>query len=262
MEFDLGHMISSLSNLVLRTKRSIDKDDSSINYEFYKNYIPNIQERDTIFLNSDGFKLLIHEALSPIIENELGMKYLGNGYWATDYDNHCRKVLQLFKINNAYATFSWGYNFDFAPKKSGQKLVNARTDKQICSHTFEVSTDFYKHTANRDKTVISSFGGNIDDFNNSISKMKKKYIEVFNYLLPTIKSYYNNTNSYQNILKNMEKMWNTDHYYRFVNPEMIITKCFVKAFCGNKEEALNDFEKLNFDSNIIKQAYLSKLNNI
>ncbi len=70
------------------------------------------------------------------------MRYLGNGYWGSEFQNHCRKVIRLFSVNSAYATLCWGYNFDFIPKISGNRLLYAKTDKSVCAHIFEVSADF------------------------------------------------------------------------------------------------------------------------
>lgn len=265
LKFDLGHTISSLSKLALRTKRNIDKNNDNLNkdYEYYKEYISNIETRENIYLNLTGFKLLIHESLTTIIEKELNMKYLGNCVWATEYDNHRRKVLQVFFINNAYATFSWGYNFDFIPKKVGKKLSNANTDKSICSHIFDVSNDFYKNTANRNKTVINNSGGKIDDFNNSILKMKRNYVEVFKFLLPIINEYYKRTETINDIIQDIERKLNEkDLYYRLVNSDMKITKVFIQAYYENKEKALKEFEKINFEDESIKHEYLSKLSSL
>lgn len=263
MGFDLGHTISSISKLALRTKRKIDNDDMKKDYDYYKEYVSNIETSNNIYLNLVGFKKLISETLSNIIEKELGMKYLGNGFWATEYDNHRRKVLQIFLINNAYATLSWGYNFDFIPKRSGKKLSTTNTDRSIYSHIFEVSNDFYQNTINRKKTVMSNSGGKINDFNHSILEMKKNYIEVFKYLLPMIKEYYQKTKTILQITQDIEEKWNRkDLYYRLLNNDMKIVKVFIEAFYGNKEQALIEFEKLNFDDESIKKEYLLRLEHL
>lgn len=61
--------------------------------------------------------------LSAIIEKELDMKQIGDFVWATEYQNGVRKALSFFRINDAYATFQWGWNFEFIPKCSGCKVV-------------------------------------------------------------------------------------------------------------------------------------------
>lgn len=52
-------------------------------------------------------------------------------------------MLSFFRINDSYATFRWGWNFDFVPRiVSEGRLVWARTDKSIYTHIYEVSEDF------------------------------------------------------------------------------------------------------------------------
>ncbi|MDE6110929.1 MAG: hypothetical protein K2F65_03315, partial [Eubacterium sp.] len=115
-------------------------------------------------LSSAGWKFLIKETLTPIIEKELNMKQISDYVWASDYEDGKRKVLSFFLINDAFATLKWGWNFNFIPKIVGNKAVLARTDKSIYTHTFEVSPDFYdcniydkKHRAARDKIIISRY---------------------------------------------------------------------------------------------------------
>ena len=63
-------------------------------FNIYKNYLCKTELKNKyIELNYEGWKMLLDEAISEIVEKELDMKYLGNGTWATDYNNHCRKVL-------------------------------------------------------------------------------------------------------------------------------------------------------------------------
>ena len=48
-------------------------------------------------LNVAGWNMLLDEVLSPLVEKELGMHYLGNRIWADDYSEHRRRVLSLFQ---------------------------------------------------------------------------------------------------------------------------------------------------------------------
>ncbi len=270
MNHYLARIVITASKIFLRMfnkKRIHDKFESSDvysdnqDYSDYKAYVYDADDREDVYLKPIGFKKLIEEALSPVIEKEFGMQYLGNGYWASDYENHCRKVIRLFSVNSAYATLCWGYNFDFIPKKSGERLVYSRTDKSVCCHIFEVSDDFIQNTKNREKTILSAFGGNINDFNHSISTMKRMYADAFDYLLPVIQKYYDKTATLKEIIADTEQKY-CDTYYRLVNPDIRIVLDFFIAFYGNKDEALKDFAEVHFESDGIRQKFLSKLKKV
>ena len=113
-------------------KRNGKAETPKENYTDYSRYLqytynpwkPGADKRTVVNMRYAGWKMLLGEALSEDIERELGLRYLGNGIWADDYVNHCRKVLTLFKINDAFVTFQWGLNFDFVPviKSKGKAL--------------------------------------------------------------------------------------------------------------------------------------------
>ncbi|MCZ7695258.1 hypothetical protein, partial [Mediterraneibacter gnavus] len=73
------------------------------------NFLPNVQP-SSLDLSAEGWKLLVKENLSPIIEKELDMTQIDDFVWATEYKNGMRKMLSFFRINDAYATFKWGWN--------------------------------------------------------------------------------------------------------------------------------------------------------
>lgn len=228
-------------------------------FNIYKNYLCKTELKNKyIELNYEGWKMLLDEAISEIVEKELDMKYLGNGTWATDYNNYCRKVLQLFLINKKYATFKWGWCFDFIPKKKGKKLIYIKSDNQIDSHIFEVSSDFYKNTVNRRKTIISNYREKLNSFEETILIMKENYKEVIIFLLPIIKKYYENTNNYQGIINDIQNKLN-NNYYCAINPEMKIVKVYINAFLGKKDEAIKELKNINFENEIIKEEYFTKL---
>lgn len=240
-------------------KKKVRKNDFDIKIDFdlYRSY-QRADEEDSVSLTSTGWKLLFSEVLSPIIEKELGLKYLGGYTWAGEYYNHRRKVLNLFLINQAFATFQWGWNFDFVPKQSGKRLVYARTDKSIYAHIFEMSEDFYKSTKNRNRTIISSFGGSLDSYQDSIVEMAQSYIDAFCYLLPLIKDYYQRTDTYDMILQNIDSLYSND-YFRFMIRNLLVTKVFIEYHLKWYDLAMKHFDTLDFENDDIKNMYLKAL---
>ena len=84
------------------------------------NWMPEHEaEHSTRHLMVAGWNMLLDEVFSPLIEKELGMRYIGNRVWVDDYSKHRRKVLSLFQQTDLDGSFRWGWNYDFVPKISG-----------------------------------------------------------------------------------------------------------------------------------------------
>lgn len=218
-------------------------------------------------LNIEGWKLLIGENLTPMIEDKLQMRQIGDYIWADDYENGKRRVLSFFKINDAYATFQWGWNFDFVPRTLGGKAVWARTDKTVYPHIFELSPDFYdteddlagKKKKARDKTIVSRYRIDIKNPEKGLTEKIKQHQKVFCHLLPLMMEYYYATASYEGILKKIdENMKNS--YYRFINSDSLISQAFIEKRMGMQEKALCDFEKIPFSNESIREEYFKKFN--
>lgn len=225
-------------------------------------------------LSAAGWKLLIRENLTPLIEEKLQMRQIGDYIWASEYEDGRRKVLSFFKINDAYATFQWGWNFDFVPRiTQGNRIVWARTDKSVYTHIFEVSEDFSgyavasktqsarkrrqnsflnrfcvaagKKQNAREKTVISRYGIDIKNLEKGLQEKIIQHKEVFFYLLPLIEEYYRETDSYEDILRRIEQDMQIN-YYRLINSDSMIVYPFIEKRIGMQEKALRDFEALPF----------------
>lgn len=248
-----------MRKMIFGFKKKIRKNNFDINIDFdvYRSY-QRADADDYVSLTPTGWELLFSEVLSPIIEKELGLKYLGGYTWADEYYNHRRKVLRLFLINQAYATFQWGWNFDFVPKQSGSRLVYARTDKSVYPHIFEMSEDFYNNTKNRKRTIISAFGGSLDSYQESIVKMAQSYIDAFYYLLPLIQSYYQRTDTYDMILRNIDFLYGNG-YFSIMIDNLLVTKVFIEYHLKWYDAAIKHFDELDFENDDIKNVYLKAL---
>lgn len=245
-------------------KKLFSITDKGKDYEKYKEFIyspwkSGIKSK-TVYMRAAGWTMLLEEALSACIEQELGLKYLGNRIWATDYNNHYRKVFGLFLVNDSCATFKWGLNFDFVPvaKNSGTKACYARTDKSIQYHVFEVPIDFYECTKKRPYTIIDAFDFNLDNFNKSVRKKINAYQKAFEYVLPDIKTFYESTSDYDKTLQFIiEQRKNT--YYNFVNNELVFSQIFIEYYLGDTDTALKHFSELKFNKEVLCEAFYKKL---
>ena len=225
-------------------------------------------------LSAEGWKLLIRENLTPLIEEKLQMRQVGDYIWASEYIDGRRKVLSLFKINDAFATFQWGWNFDFVPRiTSGNRIVWARTDKSVYTHIFELSEDFSgyavpktekknhsfkslfavknKKQNARDMTIISRYGIGIKNLQKGLKERIKQHKSVFLHLLPLIMEYYEATATYEEILIRIEQDMQIN-YYRFINSDSMIVYPFIEKRMGLQEKAIRDFEELLFADEKIK----------
>ncbi len=91
--------------------------------------------------------------------------------------------------------------------------------------------------------------------------MKQKYEDVFNFLLPAIKVYYNSTNSLQDLIENTKSKCSSG-YYTLLIPDIKVVLSFLKAFNGEKESAIHCFNKIQFKDETVKEKLLKKLNEI
>lgn len=244
--------------------------------EKYQDYLVNHTKPEfqpvSLDLSAEGWKLLIRENLTPLIEEKLQMKQIGDYVWASEYADGRRKVLSLFKINDAYATFQWGWNFDFIPRiTAGNRIVWARTDKSVYTHIFELSEDFSgyavpqkqnnfwksfftvrnKKQNARKMTIISRYGIDIKNLEKGLEDRIKQHKSVFHYLLPLINDYYQATETYEEILIRIEQDMQIN-YYRLINSDSMIVYPFIEKRMGMCEKALCDFEELTFNDEKIK----------
>ncbi|MBD5470080.1 MAG: hypothetical protein HDR19_02880 [Lachnospiraceae bacterium] len=231
-------------------------------------------EPKSLDLSAEGWKLLIRENLTPLIEEKLQMRQIDDYIWASEYADGRRKVLSLFKINDAFATFQWGWNFDFVPRiTSGNRIVWARTDKSVYTHIFELSEDFSgyavpkkekknhsfkslfvvrnKKQNARDMTIISRYGIVIKNLEKALNERIKQHKSVFLHLLPLIMEYYEATATYEEILIRIEQDMQIN-YYRLINSDSMIVYPFIEKHMGMREKALRDFEAISFADEKIK----------
>lgn len=242
--------------------------------EKYQNYLMNIMPPEiqppSYILLAEGWKMLIKENITPMIEDRLQLRQIGDYVWADEYADGRRRVLSFFKVNDGYATFQWGWNFDFVPK--GMKAAWARTDKSIYTHIYEVSPDFYtggpeiteESRRARDRIMMSRNYVNgkwhrkpLD--NGCLQDMITHHKGVFLHVLPLITEYYRSTTSYEGILKRIE-LNAEDGYYCFINPKMFIAQAFIEKRMGFSEKAQYDFSHLRFPNEDVKELYLKKFN--
>ena len=75
---------------------------------------------DALFLTPTAWKALMDQVLSPLMERELGLTYLGGYLWAGPWEDHRRKLVQVFLVNQAYGTLQWGWSLTSCPMSPGR----------------------------------------------------------------------------------------------------------------------------------------------
>lgn len=63
---------------------------------FVNNFKPGIAPAH-LDLNAEGWKLFVRENLTPMIEDKLQMRQIGDYIWADDYEDGKRRVLSFLK---------------------------------------------------------------------------------------------------------------------------------------------------------------------
>lgn len=82
--------------------------------------------------------------ICDVLREEYDVKSSEKGhYWFTPWEDHCRKVFNLYPLKSSLYPIYWGYNFDFipweksflgispTPWKASGKLVYHRTEKSL-----------------------------------------------------------------------------------------------------------------------------------
>ena len=218
----------------------------------------------------NGWKILLDQSLSKVIKDEFGLEYKGDLLWAGPWEENLRnkrvkkankrKIIKIHLINNEYATFEWGWCFNFVPKITKENVLNCWTEKSIYPHMIELPSDFKENTKNRIKTVIEAHGENINNIDESIDKMKKSYFDSFKYVMPEIKDYFERTKKYRGILIDvLEK--NQDKYYQEIKPDMMYTQIFLEFTLGLEEKAKRELEGMNIENSKVKRLIDLKIKN-
>ena len=208
-----------------------------------------------------GWNMLLDEVFSPLIEKELGMRYLGNRVWADDYCEHRRRVLSLFQQTDLGGCFQWGWNYDFVPKMSGKKAVYVRTDKSIFTHFFENVHENHNKTDDRFRKSPDMFFDRcrIDtaDFENSMKKKVKEHTDAFYKTLPLIRAFYEETETYEQTIRMIEMLLESDYYRLIQGNYLCLTKIFLQQYLGLGEKNEKKLQAL-FGNDITRNSFCEK----
>ncbi len=235
-----------------------------MDFEKYKNYmfnpwLPEYQdkhsERDLMVA---GWNIFLDEVLSPLIEKELGMRYIGNRIWADDYCKHRRRVLSLFQQTDLGGSFKWGWNYDFVPKLSGEKAVYVRTDKSVFTHFFEnVHENHNKTVIKKEAMFFDRCNIDIADFENSMEQKVKEHTNAFYTTLPLIKSFYDETETYEQTVEMMYTLFKSNYYRLIQGHYLYLTKIFLQQYIEPNENNEKDLREF-FANDSTRESFLKK----
>ena len=205
-------------------------------------------------LNAQEWTEIIHDVLDVRMAEDFGLMPIKERCWANSYDdNERRRVISLFMLNDMSATIKWGWNFAYIPRISGNKCVWARTDKSIYAHTFRLSEEFINGGATPGKRK-SVFGR--DGLNNSegLGRIIEEIETAYKFVNDDIKTYFDKTGTDAGMLAELENICE-QRYYRFIHPENRLIKICLENRMGQSEKAIDEFEKVAFESEKLKADY-------
>ena len=226
------------------------------------NWMPEHEaEHSTRHLMVAGWNMLLDEVFSPLIEKELGMRYIGNRVWVDDYSKHRRKVLSLFQQTDLDGSFRWGWNYDFVPKISGGKAVYVRTDKSVFTHFFENIHENHNKTAEqfykKSDMVFDRCAIDTADFENSMKQKVKEHTDAFYTTLPLIRSFYDATETYEQTIGMIDTLLESN-YYRFIQGDYLyMTKLFLQQYVGIEQDNEKELREL-FEADSLRESVLQK----
>ena len=195
----------------------------------YDDFKPFLSDEKYIWLKSEGWYKLIHYLFDDKIKDEFNLIPIKNGCWADVYNDGRRRVISLFHINTSFATFKWGWNFEYIPHYTS-KITWCRTDKSIYTHTFELSPKFI----NRKEENYTVFGKFESKYKNN-----SKYIGIIDKEIELdditnsieILSHPNNRCEYIDLCFNYNN--NIFNIVNLVNIKMFFTILFNKSYLSN-----------------------------
>ncbi|MCM1579702.1 MAG: hypothetical protein NC078_12995 [Ruminococcus sp.] len=235
-----------------------------MDFEKYKSYLisnwlPEYEalhsERD---LRVEGWNMLLDEFLSPLIEKELGLRYIGRRIWADDYCGHRRRVLSLFQQTDLGGSFKWGWNFDFVPKLSGEKAVYARTDKGIYTHFFEnIHVNHNESVKGTEAMFFDRLNIDTADYENSMKKKVKEHTDAFYETLPLIRAFYDETETYEQTLEMMYTLFQSNYYRLIQGYSLFLTKIFLQQYIEANEDNEKDLREF-FSNDSTRESFLKK----
>lgn len=208
-----------------------------------------------------GWNMLLDEVFSPLIEKELGMRYIGNRVWVDDYIKHRRKVLSLFQQTDLGGSFKWGWNYDFVPKMSGGKAVYVRTDKSVFTHFFENIHENHNKTVEqlckKSDMVFDRCNIDIADFENSMKQKVKEHMNAFYTTLPLIRSFYDETKTYEQTIGMIDILLESNYYRLIQGNYLYLTKLFLQQYMGVGEDNEKELRAL-FGNDNTRKSFLQK----
>lgn len=239
-----------------------------MDFDKYRKYLINYwspEYRDiytTRELLAEGWTILLDDVFSPLIEKELGMRYIGNRVWADDYCCHRRRVLSLFQHSVLAGSFKWGWNFDFIPKVSGGKAVYARTDKSIFTHIYE--NCHYNHNrsiVNKSGMFFDRCSIDIADFENSMQEKVDQHINAFYITLPLIKTFYKETETYEQTIEMIDTLLKNSYYALIQGNQLYLAYLFLQQYIGVGEDNEKHLREL-FNNERTRESFLKKFSMI
>ncbi len=94
-----------------------------------KNVLPPVFE-----LSAARLKAMLTAWVTPELP---GFTHNGAYLWYGPWEDHCRRVIQVYPLKGASAIFQWGLCFDFLPVFDGSgRLRYQRTDRSVGLHLF------------------------------------------------------------------------------------------------------------------------------
>ena len=184
-------------------------------------------------LTPSRWKELLDQAWSEPLAQRLDMTYLGGWYWAAPWKDHRRKVLRVWLQRSCTCgTFQWGWNFDFIPHISGNRLAYRRTNKAVGQELFRVPESYIRQSGRQRERVMAG------QYFNELGEgaLVERDRSLLTGILPALEEYYQRTEAPEMLLTEAEELEKHSWYPFVCGTQLAITRAFILAAMGRKEE--------------------------
>ncbi len=162
--------------------------------------------------------------------NRLGMRYIGDCTWVSEWCGHARKIMNLYLLKGDSAIIQWGWNFDFVPEVHGSVLKYFRTEKSASIQVQQLPQAFVD-SADWNEFRIPMHADNLN-------KLEEEVLRVWSITESQILEWYARVNSAGQMITELDRQIAHGKYYRLFLVEQNYMKAFLLAAAGDTEQAV------------------------
>lgn len=205
-------------------------------------------EYHSYFFSTDAYisvRPYFGEVVSIALADDFDLKYFEKGrWWYSEWNNHCRKVINLFAAKGTMYPIVWGYNYDFIPRLNNQdKFVYHRTEKSFAT---DIEDTFYSHvhydpnTMSRMETLQIRAKYCLPSDTNNLEIAREYVYDVVKRNIPFMKEWFSRVQTIEDVVEELDRQ--IAQSIAFEHRYSLYTKAFLLAKLHRMDEAIETMQ--------------------